>query len=143
MVESTVIVQESGKGKFTQEIKMGNHIVIADEPRESGGLDMGPSPYEFVLAGLGACTAMTIRLYADYKKIPLKKVTVKLTIDRSYAKDCKNCESSDSRIDHITRLIQLEGKLSDEQRMKILNIANHCPVHRTLTSQILITSELI
>lgn len=137
------IVSESGKGRFTQEIVIGNHTLTADEPIESGGNDSGPSPYDFLLAALGSCTSMTLRMYADFKKIPLKKVIVKLQYDRIYAKDCVDCENSNSRIDHINRQIELQGDLSEEHRKKLLEIAKKCPVHRTLTSKILITTELV
>lgn len=138
-----VIVQESGAGKFTQEITVGKHTLTADEPIASGGNDAGPSPYDFILIGLGACTSMTLRMYAELKKIPLKKVIVKLTYNKIHAQDCLNCDNSNSRIDHIDRVIELQGKLSQEQRMKLLEIANKCPVHRTLTSKIVISTQLV
>lgn len=138
-----IIVNESGKGKFTQEISSGNHVLTADEPVAYGGNDTGLSPYDFLLAGLGACTSMTIRMYANLKKIPLEKVSVKLTYEKIHAKDCVDCENGNAKIDHIDRKIELHGNLSPEQREKLLEIANKCPVHRTLTSKILITTELI
>src|ERR1043166_3060730 len=98
-----VIVRESGKGKFSQEIIAGNYLLIADEPKENGGNDGGPSPYDFILAGLGTCTSMTLRMYADFKKIPLKKVIVSLRIEKIHAIDCENCEDKNARIDHIIR----------------------------------------
>jgi putative redox protein len=137
------IVQESGKGKFAQEIIIRNHTLAGDEPVASGGNDLGPSPYDFLLAALGTCTSMTVRLYADLKKIPLKKVIVKLKHEKIYAQDCAECEKSNAKIDHIERKITLEGDLSEEQRAKLLEIANKCPVHRTLTSKIDITTELV
>lgn len=143
MTNIQVIVQESGEGKFSQQIKIGHHTLIADEPKEVGGNDLGPSPYDFLLAGLGACTSMTLRLYANLKKIPLKKITVQLSIEKQYVKDCENCEKENARIDHITRQIVLEGNLDDMQRKKLLEIANKCPVHRTLTSKIIISTQLV
>ncbi|MGB6976835.1 MAG: OsmC family protein [Gammaproteobacteria bacterium] len=137
------IVRESGKGKFTEEIVIGNHVLTADEPLANGGNDSGPSPYDFLLAALGSCTAMTLRAYADNKQLPLKKVIVKLKHDKIYAEDCIDCENENSKIDHIERLIELQGDLSQEQRAKLLDIANKCPVHRTLTSKMLITTELV
>lgn len=137
-----VIVTESGTGRFTQQIKVGEHILTGDEPVANGGNDAGPSPYDFLLAALGTCTSMTLRMYADLKKIPLKKVTVKLNHEKIYAKDCADCENNNSKIDHINRQIELEGDLTAEQRDKLLEIANKCPVHRTLTSKILITTVL-
>jgi putative redox protein len=139
---SEVIVQESEKGRLTQEITVGTHTLWADEPKIYGGNDHGPSPYDFILAGLGACTSMTLRLYADMKKIPLTKVVVKLTIEKIYATDCENCENPQSKIDHISRTIELHGDLTVDQRAKLLDIANKCPVHRTLTSKISITTLL-
>ena len=138
-----VIVSESGKGKLTQQITIGNHVLIADEPLDKGGSDLGPSPYDFLLTALGTCTSMTLRMYADFKKIPLQHITVKLQYDRIYSEDCKECDNPKSRIDHINRQIELEGDLSDADRSKLLEIANKCPVHRTLTSKISITTELV
>jgi len=138
-----LIVSESGKGKFTQDISVGKHVLIADEPIANGGLDLGPSPYDFLLAALGSCTAMTVRLYADLKKIPLKKITVRLQHEKIHAQDCADCDNPQSKIDHIQRQIELQGELTQDQRAKLLEIANKCPVHRTLTSKILITTTLI
>ncbi|MBL7481194.1 OsmC family protein [Legionella sp. 27fs60] len=137
------IVSESGTGKYAQEIRIGEHTLKADEPLANGGNDSGPSPYDFLLAGLGACTSMTLRMYADLKQIPLKKVIVTLQHEKIYAEDCAECENKNTKIDHINRQIQLEGNLTEEQRQKLLEMANKCPVHRTLTSKILITTELI
>jgi putative redox protein len=139
-VEATV--QETGAGKFNQEVIVGTHHLQADEPVANGGNDKGPSPYDFLLAALGTCTSMTLRMYADMKKIPLTKVIVHLTYDKIHATDCTNCENDNARIDHIDRKIELQGDLSAEQRAKLLEIANKCPVHRTLTSKISITTEL-
>jgi putative redox protein len=136
------IVEESGKGKFSQTVSTGGHTLNADEPVANGGNDLGPSPYDFLLTALGTCTSMTLRMYADFKKIPLKKITVRLTHEKTYAKDCENCENENARIDHLDREIELEGDLTEDQRQKLLEIANKCPVHRTLTSKILITTEL-
>lgn len=137
------VVSESGKGRFTQEIKTGSHVLIADEPIASGGNDTGPSPYDFLLAGLGACTSMTLRMYADMKKIPLDKVIVRLQHEKKHVEECSDCENNSTKMDHISRQIELQGDLTTEQRQKLLDIANKCPVHRTLTSTILITTELI
>lgn len=137
-----VIVEETGKGKFSQTISVGDHTLQADEPKTMGGEDLGPSPYEFILAGLGACTSMTIRMYANHKKIALEKIIVKLTIEKNYAKDCENCENKQSRIDHIIRTIELTGNLDDTDRKRLLEIANRCPVHRTLTHPAIITTQL-
>ncbi len=136
------VVQESGKGKFSQEIIIGQHILSGDEPIASGGNDLGPSPYDFLLAALGSCTSMTLRLYAERKKIPLEKVIVTLKHEKIYAKDCAECEQSNAKIDHISRIITLKGDLSEEQRRALLDIADKCPVHRTLTSKTIISTAL-
>jgi uncharacterized OsmC-like protein/alpha-beta hydrolase superfamily lysophospholipase len=131
-----VLVGETGNGKFEQSVVAGKHRYLADEPVSVGGNGSGPSPYEYLLAGLGACTSMTIRLYADLKKIPLKQVSVRLRHDKIHAVDCENCETREGKIDRIDREIRLAGDLSDDQRKKLLEIADKCPVHRTLHSEI-------
>ena len=137
------IIQECDKGKFTQDIIIGKHHLIADEAILYRGNDLGPSPYDFLLAALGSCTSMTIRMYAELKKLPLKKVIVKLTHEKIHIEDCVGCDKSSSKIDRIERRIELIGTLTQEQRLRMLEIANMCPVHRTLTSKILINTELI
>jgi len=131
-----VLVAETGNGKFEQSIVAGPHRYLADEPVSVGGNGSGPSPYEYLLAALGACTSMTIRLYADLKKIPLRHVSVHLTHDKIHAVDCEHCETKEGKIDRIERALTLEGDLSAEQRVKLLEIADKCPVHRTLHSEI-------
>jgi uncharacterized OsmC-like protein/pimeloyl-ACP methyl ester carboxylesterase len=131
-----VFVGETRNGKFEQSVVIGKHRYLADEPTSVGGNGSGPSPYEYLLAGLGACTSMTIRLYADLKKLPLTRVGVRLTHDKIHAADCENCETKEGRIDRIEREITLEGDLSAEQRAKLLEIADKCPVHRTLHGEI-------
>ena len=133
---NVVIVRETGKGKFQQEVRSGQHHLTADEPVAVGGLDSGPGPYDLLLASLGACTSMTIRLYADQKKLPLKRVEVRLRHDRIYAADCAECETKEGLLDHIERVISLEGDLDAKQRAKLMEIADKCPVHRTLTSEV-------
>ncbi len=132
----TVLVRETGNGKFQQEILSGPHRFLADEPVKAGGLDSGPGPYDLLLAGLGACTSMTLRLYADGKKLPLKRVTVRLTHNKIHAEDCLNCETKEGMVDRIDRNITFEGALDAEQRKRLLEIADKCPVHRTLKSEI-------
>ena len=110
--------------------------MLADEPVKLGGLDSGPGPYDFLLAGLGACTSMTIRLYADFKKIPLENVSVRLSHDKIHVKDCETCDTKVAMVDHIERAITLEGPLDAEQRKRLMEIADKCPVHRTLESKI-------
>jgi uncharacterized OsmC-like protein len=131
-----VIVRETRHGQFDQEIIAGKHRLVADEPVGAGGQDSGPGPYDLLLASLGACTSMTIRLYADRKNIPLKRVEVRLRHFRVYATDCAECETKEGMVDHIDREISLDGELSADQRGKLMEIANKCPVHRTLTSEI-------
>ena len=141
-VPGIVSVTETREGKFTQEVRVGKHRLPADEPVGSGGTDTGLSPYDFLLAGLGACTSMTIRMYADLKQIPLDNVTVRLKHDKVHAQDCAECETKEGKIDRIDREIELTGKLDDAQRAKLLDIANKCPVHRTLHSEIWIPTRL-
>lgn len=131
-----VLVRETHGGKFQQEILTGPHHLLADEPVKVGGLDSGPGPYDFLLAGLGACTSMTIRLYSDFKKLPLENVSVRLSHGKIHAKDCETCDTKVSTLDHIDRAITLEGPLDDEQRKRLMEIADKCPVHKTLQSKI-------
>ena len=140
-VENTVTVVESGNGPYAQFVTAGRHVLGADEPESFGGRDTGPSPYEYVLAGLGACTAMTIRLYADKKGWPLRRVHVALDHDKVHVQDCADCETREGKVDEITRTIALEGDLDAEQRARILEIADKCPVHRTLHSEIKIRTK--
>ena len=132
----TVNVMETRNGRFQQAITVGPHRLLADEPVKVGGNDTGLSPYDLVLAGLGACTAMTLRLYAERKALPLDRVSVVLKHDKIHAVDCENCETKEGMIDRIDRTVMLEGKLSDEQRQRLMEIADKCPVHRTLESEI-------
>ena len=132
----TVLVRETGGGKFQQEILAGPHRFLADEPVKAGGLDSGPGPYDLLLAALGACTSMTLRLYADLKKLPLERVSVRLMHNRIHAEDCLNCETKEGTVDRIDRNIAMEGPLEAEQRKRLLEIADKCPVHRTLKSEI-------
>jgi putative redox protein len=138
----TVVVQETGEGKFTQRIAAGGHQLRADEPESVGGDDSGPGPYDLVLAGLGACTSMTLRLYAERKGWPLSRVTVTLTHDKVHAEDCADCETKSGRLDRIERRLSIEGEIDDEQRARLLDIADKCPVHRTLESEVVVTTNL-
>jgi uncharacterized OsmC-like protein len=137
---SEVIV--SSDGFLKQQITAGAHTLIADEPREAGGSDAGPDPYSFLLAALGACTSMTLQLYAKHKGIPLEKVQVSLRNARIHAKDCETCDSKEGKIENIERYISLTGPLTDEQKQRLLEIARRCPVHKTLTSEIVIKDFL-
>jgi uncharacterized OsmC-like protein/pimeloyl-ACP methyl ester carboxylesterase len=132
----SVRVRETRRGRFQQEVTVGSHRFLADEPTDVGGLDSGPGPYDLVLAGLGACTAMTLRLYAERKALPLERVTVELSHSRIHAADCEHCETKEGMLDRIERAIALSGNLDQEQRKRLLEIADKCPVHRTLTSEI-------
>jgi uncharacterized OsmC-like protein len=132
----TVIVRETRRGQFQQDIISGAHRLIADEPVNAGGLDSGPGPYDLLLAALGACTSMTLRLYADRKGLSLTHVQVRLRHGRIYATDCAECETKEGMIDRIERVITLEGDLDANERARLMEIADKCPVHRTLKSEV-------
>ncbi len=142
VVTGTVVVAETGDGPFNEVLLDGRHRMIADEPASSGGDDAGPNPYELLLMALGACTSMTLRLYAERKEWPLERVVVRLTHRKDYATDCAACEDKDAMLDHIDRMIEIRGRLDHAQRHRLLEIAEQCPVHRTLTSKIVITTKL-
>ena len=136
-----VVVRETRNSKFQQTVSVGPHRMLADEPVAAGGEDTGPGPYDFVLAGLGACTSMTMRMYADRKSLRLERVTVTLKHSKIYAQDCAECETKTGMLDQIDRVIAMEGPLDAEQRKKLMEIADKCPVHRTLTSEIHIVTH--
>ena len=139
--EGTVVVTESPRGRLVQEIHASGHVLVADEPAGVGD-DLGPTPYDLLLAALGACTAMTLRLYADRKKWPLENVSVGLRHDRTHAQDVHDCATAPCRIERIERTLHLSGPLTDEQRARLVEIAQHCPVHRTLTGEMQIVTRL-
>jgi uncharacterized OsmC-like protein len=131
----SVLVRGSAAG-FAQQIHAGSHRLHADEPVTSGGTDTGPSPYDLLLAALGACTSMTLGMYARRKAWPLEEVTIQLRHSKIHAVDCAQCETKEGMLDRIERDIHFAGPLDAEQRSKLLEIADKCPVHRTLTSEI-------
>jgi putative redox protein len=139
--DTTVLVRGTAKG-YAQEIVVGPYLLHADEPVASGGTAIGPSPYDFVLAALGACTSMTVGMYVRRKNWPLEGIVVRLRHSKVYADDCSSCDTKEEILDQIDRELELVGPLSDEQRMKLLEIARKCPVHRTLKSGINIRSQL-
>jgi uncharacterized OsmC-like protein len=138
--QDAIVVAESEARPYGQRITVGGHELLADEPPTVGGADTGPTPYDLVLAGLGACTSMTVRMYADRKGWPLRQVSVLLRHQRIHAKDCEMCETETGLLDHIEREVRLDGDLSEEQRAKLLDIADRCPVHRSLNSEVIITT---
>ena len=130
-----VVVTEVGK-TFAHRIRAGRHALQADEPVPSGGTDAGPDPYALLLSALGACTSMTLRMYAARKGWDIGPITVRLSQDKIYARDCAQCETrDDSRISRITREIEIDGPVSEEQKKRLIEIAERCPVHRTLMDQ--------
>ena len=129
-----VVVCGNAEG-FTQEIVVGPHQLVADEPKDMGGDDEGPTPYDLLLAALGSCTSITVTMYAQRKGWPLQDVTVRPRHSRIHAEDCAECETKEGKIDRIELDIEFAGPLSDEQRSKLMEIAKKCPVHRTLTSE--------
>jgi putative redox protein len=139
MVEVTVRTLSNLKAQ----IQMGGHSFIADEPISGGGEDAGPDPYSLLLAALGACTSMTLQLYARRKGWPLEGVEVVLVHGKQHAKDCEDCETKEGKIDEIRRRIRLEGPLDAQQRARLLEIAGKCPVHRTLTGEIKVRDTLL
>ena len=136
-----VVVRETRNSKFQNTVSIGPHHLLADEPHSAGGDDTGPGPYDFLLAGLGACKSMTMRLYAERKSFPLERATVSLNHSKIHAKDCAECETKEGLLDQIDVAISLEGPLDADQRKRILEIADKCPVHRTLSSEIRIVTR--
>lgn len=137
-----VLVKETGGSRYENRVLIGDHHFIADEPVEVGGGGRGPDPYEYVTAGLGACTSMTIRMYANRKDWPLESVSVRLTHEKDYAEDCEHCEEG-RKVDIFDRKITLVGDLTDEQRTRLLEIADRCPVHRTLHEPVEVRTQLV
>jgi uncharacterized OsmC-like protein/alpha-beta hydrolase superfamily lysophospholipase len=139
----TVVVSETGRGFLQQDVAMGHHRMLADEPISVGGGDTGPGPYDLLLAALGACTSMTLRMYAERKKLALRRVSISLSHDRIHAEDCAECETKEGMIDRIVRDITLDGDLDAATRARLMEIADKCPVHRTLKSEVDIQTSLV
>lgn len=138
-----VVARLDREDGFTTQMTVGNHSLIADEPTSFGGNDFGPSPYELVSAGLSACTVMTLQMYAKRKGWPLESVEVHTTYGKTHAEDCEACESDTAKIDTFHRAIKFEGALDEKQRTRMLQIADKCPVHKTLHSEVqVITKEI-
>jgi putative redox protein len=129
-------------GYLKQQITVGRHTFFADEPEEAGGSDSGPDPYSLLLAALGACTAMTLQMYARRKEWPLERVEVSLRHSHVHAVDCQECSTKGGKLDRIERYISLAGPLSDEQRARLFEIAKRCPVHKTLSTEASIADYL-
>jgi uncharacterized OsmC-like protein len=136
------VVVHSAEG-LEQKVEVGRHQIVSDEPIDVGGGDAGPNPYDLLAAALGTCTSMTILLYARRKGWPVEGVTVRVRHQKIHARDCADCETREGKVDQMERQVQLRGALSDEQRQRLLEIANKCPVHRTLTSEIQIRTSLV
>ncbi len=140
--EKGVVVVRTGKDGFYTEIMADGNALIADEPVEFGGTDLGPSPYELLSASLGACTSITLRMYANRKKWPLESVTVRLKHNKIHGQDCADCETRVGYIDVIERELKFSGPLDEAQKQRLLEIADKCPVHRTLQSEVVIRTQL-
>jgi len=141
VIDNRVTVRTGHEGFFT-ELFANGHAMIADEPKAYGGSDRGPSPYEYLLASLGACTGMTLQMYARNKNWPLENVIVRLHHEKIHAKDCEACETRNGKIDHIERELELSGNLSAEQSQRLLEIADRCPVHKTLHGDVDVKTRL-
>jgi len=135
-------VSKTGEKGYTTEVVVGQHKVIADEPLTVGGNDLGPSPYGYLMASLGSCTSMTLRMYADRKKWDVKDIKVHLNHSKVHKDDCEDCENKNEKIDQIERIIELEGNLDEAQRKRMLEIADKCPVHKTLHQGVRVVSRL-
>lgn len=149
-VAGGALVAETGLGKFQNYVKVGKHSLLADEPKSVGGLDTGPTPYDFLATALGACTTMTLRMYADFKKLPVENIATEVFHNKVHGDDCEECSAHDleikangkGKIDRFERQISFEGDLSDKDRQALLRIADKCPVHQTLEHGALVVSKL-
>ncbi len=142
LLEKGSVVVEERNHVFSQNVASDHHVWVADEPLEIGGSNLGPDPYEHLLAALGSCTSMTIRMYANRKKWPVEHVKVSLSHQRDHGKDCLRCDTENPQVDVISRKITLTGKLSEEQTQRLLEIADRCPVHKTLHGKLIIDTEI-
>jgi uncharacterized OsmC-like protein len=140
--EDNRVVVRTGAGLRT-DVTTNGYALVADEPASVGGTASGPTPYDYLLAALGSCTAMTLRMYADRKRWPLEAVTVHLSHKKVHARDCEECETTGGKIDHIGLNIELAGPLEEPQRRRLLEIAERCPVHRTLESEVMMETRLV
>jgi putative redox protein len=139
---SNVVVVRGSAGALKQQNEMGRHRLVVDEPLSVGGRDEGPTPYDLLVAALGACTSITLQLYAKQKGWPLEAVEIRLRHEKIHARDCAECETKEGRLDRIHREIVLRGPLDETQRARLLEIANRCPVHRTLYSELHVVTSL-
>ena len=142
-IEAGAVLVKEQNHKFTRNIYTNSHSLIADEPKDLGGSNLGPDPYEYLLSALGTCTSMTVRMYANRKNIPLDNIEIKLGHSRIHGEDCAECESDEGIIDVIEKEIRLDGKLSKDERARLMEIADKCPVHKTLLNEILVKSRLV
>jgi uncharacterized OsmC-like protein len=141
--DGVVEVSETRSGHLTQVVRAGRHVLLADEPVAAGGDDAGPGPYDYLLAALGACTSMTMRLYAERKGIAADRFSVRLSHNRVHAEDCADCETKEGNIGEITRDITIADDVPEAARARLMEIADRCPVHETLTHEIKIRSRLL
>jgi putative redox protein len=136
LAQGEVLVRERSPGSFTQDVRIGRHRLVGDEPEKVGGADLGPDPYGLLLAALGTCTAMTLRMYASHKSLPIRGIQVRLSHQKLHAKDCEDCEGMEGRVDLIERVLEIDApELDEAQRQRLLEIADRCPVHRTFEGQ--------